>query len=138
MLHIDKLQDLCVISLPLEIFCTHRIRDKSCHSLFDQSVRKQRCKCFICNLTVHFMLTARNRKNDLRFPANCFCKCKIGSSIAGMQRHDHIHFIRAGIICNISFHKLQFSIAIFFCKLVACINDIRLQIQSDDPDIITF
>ena len=56
--------------------------------------------------------------------------------VLGVQRHNHVHFGNALVICNISGQKSQFIIAVFFRKGIAACDHIFFQIQSDHTDII--
>ena len=84
------------------------------------------------------MLTAGHRQDDRGTPSHCFCQGMVRSGIAGMKRHNHIHMAAPFIGCDISLIKMQFFVMIFFCQTAACLNDVRLQIQTDHLDIIAF
>ena len=138
MFHIDKLQNLHLISSLLQQICPDGICQQRRHPLFDQPVFQHRLQQLIFNLTIYLMLTTWYRQNDLCSPAHCFIQSIIGRRITGMQRHHHVHMIHAVIIRDITSQKCQLLIAVILCQLLAVCDYICLEIQPDDPYIIVF
>ena len=114
MFHINKFQDLGTVSFPLQILRPYGIRDQRCHTLFDQSIFKNRCQHIILYLAVQLMLTAWHRQDHFCIPSYCFRQRKVCRRITRMQCHYHIYRIYSCIVCDISFQKMQFFITIFF------------------------
>ena len=132
-LHIDKLQDLHPVSHSLQHFRTKGICIKRCHPLLDNSIMEHRCKQLALHLLIHLMLTARNRQDHLRVPADRLLQRVIRRSIAGMERHDHIDLIRSLVGSDIPMKKLQRFISKFLRKTGTVLDHVRLQVQACDP-----
>ena len=81
------------------------------------------------------MLAAWNRKDQPRVPADRIVQRVIRRRIAGVKRDHHIYRIRALISVDVPQFKAQILIAVLFCRLVAVLDHIRLQVQTDDPHI---
>ena len=79
------------------------------------------------------MLTARNRQDPLRVPADRLLQRVIRRSIAGMERHDHIDLIRSLVGSNIPMKELQRVISKLLRKTGTVFDHVCLQVQTSDP-----
>ena len=136
MLHINKLQDLHLISGFFQSSCPECVRHKCSDPLLDQTIFQNWFQNLIFHLFIQFMLTARHRQDYFCIPFQSLLQGIICGRITGVQRHNHVHFGNALVICNISGQKSQFIIAVFFRKGIAACDHIFFQIQSDHTDII--
>ena len=118
MFHIDKFQNLSLITGLLQIFRSKKSVCQTPQTALLKTIIQNRRQLIISgsfplHLPIQFMLTAWNRQDDLRIPSHRFGKCKICRCITGMKRHNHIHFSDTFIIRDISNQKFQFVISIF-------------------------
>ena len=138
MFHINKLQDLGIITFALQKICTHSICDQRRHPFFQDSIAQNRLQHFIFTLFINFMLTAGYGKNDFSSPFHCLGKCIIGSCVTGMKRYHHIHTGYTFIICNITMIEMQLLISVSECQRITFLNYICFQVKTYDIYIISF
>ena len=130
MLHVNKLQDLYVISVTFQQIGPKCIGDQRRHPFFDHTVSQYRFQLLTGYLTIQFMLTAGHRHNDGGPPLNCLLQRIVRSFVTGMERNHHVHRFRFLKTSDISLTKAKPVITKFLCQPVTMFNHICLQIQS--------
>lgn len=128
---VNKLQKLCPIAASFQQTASDAVCEQGRHPLLDDAVFGQDREGFCFDLPVQFMLAAGNGKDHLSVPLYGIVEGKIRGRITGMQCDDHINDAVVAKTIDITHLESQMFIAVFLRHLIAVLDHISLQVQTD-------